>query len=74
MNILKALYDGKEIVVISPDHNDDSAIFWIDDNKTYSFSRHLGTMLRTDKTPDQIAKHIEQIEKSGGLVVCRGIR
>ena len=55
------LNDGYDIMIIPYSEkvmNNSSAIFWKKDEKIYTWTRHIGTIERTDKTEEEIIEHI----------------
>ena len=69
---LEALNNGREVVIISADENDDSAIFWKSNGKIYSFSVNMGTLERTDQTAERLQKHFERMEAENAQIFIRG--
>lgn len=71
----KVLKAGREIVVVSADKNDDSAIFFCDrSGSLFSFSRNMGLLKRTDRSISEIAEHIEKMNDNYNHVFIRGWR
>lgn len=69
----RALYAGREIVIISANENEDSAIFFMSAaGKIYSFSRHLEYIERADLTPARIDKHFNKMLAEGATLFIRG--
>lgn len=69
----EALKKGHEVVIVSKNANDDSAIFYM--NKAgdiYSYSRNIGLIKRT-KTLEHFAKHFERTEQEGATLYIRGL-
>lgn len=69
---IKAIEAGSELVIISKDHNDDSAIFWQAAGKIYSFCRSFGTMERTDINHERLTNHILNMIDEESEVYIRG--
>lgn len=74
---IKALNDGREIVVIAAENNQhsDSAIFYRDSNKmTYTFNRSFGNMKRPELNDERLKKHFESMERENAHIFIRGSR
>ena len=72
---IQALKSGSEIVIISAELGDDSAIFWMDRNGTiHSFNRSFGVMNRPDMDVDRLKEHLQTMHKEGASIFVRGFR
>ena len=70
---LKMLMEGREIVVLSRNANDDSHVYWMKKKNLYSFTRSFGVTRLTTITPEQLSKMLTESEaKDTHLVFCRG--
>lgn len=72
---IQALKSGSEIVIISAELGDDSAIFWMDRNDTiHSFNRSFGVMKRPDMDVDRLKEHLQTMHEEGASIFVRGFR
>lgn len=71
VSYFEALAQGKEIVVVSADPNQNSAVFWYRDGKIWTFSKEFGIFPRTIKE-FKINKHLHDMEKEGAKIFIRG--
>ena len=71
---LQALYDGKEIIVVSRKNTGESAhVYWMTGDTLYAFTRSFGVSELTHTTPEYIAGLIAKADSSGTHhVYCRG--
>lgn len=68
------LLDGSEIVVISFDVCDDSAVHWVEGNFWYSFCRELGVVKRKIESISDVSKALKSLQDEGYWLFCRGYR
>lgn len=70
----KSLLKGKEIVIVTNETLFDSAIFWLENNYIYTFSRHLGEIKRSleNYTIQDFNKHIENLLAENAMIFIRG--
>ena len=73
---IKALKEGREIVVISKDTDCDSALFYLNEleNELITYSRHMGEFSRlfNANLRERLKEHFSNIEKEGGHIFIRG--
>lgn len=74
MDYEKELRAGREIVVISGNEKDNSAVFWMKGDTIYTWSREIGIIERSTKeyTFGKMALHFIEIKLEGGQVIARG--
>lgn len=73
---IKALKEGREIVVIANDTDCDSAIFYLNEleNELVTYSRHMGEFQRlfNANLQERLKEHFHNMEKEGSLIFIRG--
>lgn len=72
--IESALLDGSEVVVVSFDVCDDSAIHWVSGNYWFSFCRELGIVKRKVESIGDVSKALKALQDEGLWLFCRGYR
>lgn len=69
---IKALNEGREIVIIAAEKMFNSAIFWKTGSTYYSFTRELGTNARPDLDDKTMAGHLRDMVKENAQIFIRG--
>lgn len=69
---IKALNEGRELVIIAAEKMFNSAIFWKADGEYRCFTREFGTMTRPDLDDKTMAAHLRDMVKENAQVFIRG--
>lgn len=70
---IEALNSHKEIVIVSQDDREYSAIFWKDKAGIIcSFNYSFGVLKRPEYTNERLLEHIENMQKENALIFIRG--
>ena len=69
---IKALNEGRELVIIAAEKMFNSAIFWKADGEYRCFTREFGTMNRPDLDDKTMAGHLRDMVKENAQVFIRG--
>lgn len=70
---LKALKEGREVVVICDDAECASAIYWMQDGRIKCFSRYMGVIEHT-ASPEEIAEELQHLENEDCRLWIRGYK
>lgn len=70
-----ALIAGHEIVIVSSDEKFDSAIFFLENNYLYTYSRHMGEFKRSlaEYPLSSFNEHIKNMLAEDAKVFIRGL-
>lgn len=72
MDYLNEIIRGRELVIISANPKDDSAVFYADrDGNVYSWCKEIGSYRHKDR--DRLVKHFKAMEAEGSILVLRGV-
>lgn len=69
---IKALNEGRELVIITAEKMFNSAIFWKADGEYRCFTREFGTMNRPDLDDKTMAGHLRDMVKENAQIFIRG--
>ena len=74
MEYMEALNQGKEVIIIAPFEEYNSAIFWKKRGRLYSFTRELGIL---ERRPEELSEadllqHFEDMENEEAMIFIRG--
>ena len=69
---IKALNEGRELVIIAAEKMFNSAIFWKTGGEYRCFTREFGTMARPDLDDKTMAGHLRDMVKENAQVFIRG--
>lgn len=70
---IEALNNHKEVVIVSRNENEQSAIFWKSSIGEYhSFNIEFSVLSRPDYSDDRFINHIETMQKENAYIFIRG--